>query len=178
ERLRARLDRQQQASGAQARALHAVVGLRGGLLLLAVGVAVGGVVGGGIVLVVVEVPARDVVRVAVAVVVDGEHGVAIGAVLLIAGVEAQLAEAAGGAIVAGEGGDHVLGVDQAVAVEVADAAVLLVVGGVEDPIAVRVVAARIRAGAAVAQRWRQLAPVQVDLFRQLLGVAVVPVDAA
>ena len=178
ERLRARLDRQQQAPGAQARALHAVVGLRGGLLLLAVGVAVGGVVGGGIVLVVVEVPARDVVRVAVAVVVDGEHGVAIGAVLLIAGVEAELAEAAGGPIVAGEGGDHVLGVDQTVAVEVADAAVLLVVGGVEDPIAVRVVGARIRARAAVAQRWRQLAPVQVDLFRQLLGVAVVPVDAA
>src|SRR5262249_8333101 len=157
-RLGTRLDREQQAAGAEAGALEAVVGLGGGLLLLIVGVAVAGVVGRGIVLVVVEVPARDVVRIAIAVVVDGEHGVAVGAVRAAGGVEAQLADAAGRVVIAREGGDHVLGIDHAVGVEIAHTAVGRVVGGVENAVAVGVVAAWVQTRTAVAQRWRQLAP--------------------
>ncbi len=70
ERLGARLDRQHTAARADPRLADPVVRLCGRLLHLAVGVVVGGVEGGRVVLVVVEVPAGDVVDVTVAVVVD------------------------------------------------------------------------------------------------------------
>src|SRR5581483_12060530 len=85
-----------------------------------------------------EVPARDVVRVAVAVVVDALR--AVGAD--VAAVGAALGDGSEGgveAVVAGEGGDHVLGVDDAVAVGVGDARVGRVIGGVEHAVVVDVV---------------------------------------
>ncbi len=104
----------------------------------------------GVVVVLVEVPARDVVDVAVA--------VGVGRV--------------------GEDGDQILRIDHAVAVRVADAAVLRVqpvgevVADVEDAVRVPVVAVR------GALRERQLGRVQVDLRREIAhGTRVPPLDA-
>ncbi len=135
----------------------AVVGLGGRVLGLAGAVAVLHLVE-GIVVVVDEVPAGDVVHVAVAVAV---HSVA-------------------------ERRDQVLGIEKPVAVAVADARVGGVVGDVEDAVVVEVVRIGVLegagqlglrvAGGVLGQR--QLAAVEPDLAAQVRhGARVVPLDA-
>ncbi len=113
---------------------RAVVGLGRRLLHLTVGVLVARVDRGRVVLVLVEVPAGDVVGVAVAVVVAA----------------------------VGEADDDVLAVDEPVPVDVLGVGVVL---RVEDAVVDR------------RRRLRQLARVEEDLVRELLGL-VLPVDAA
>ena len=114
QRLLTGADRQQQAPGADARAERLVVRLRGGDALLVVGVVVGRVGGRRVVLVVVEVPAGDVVGEAVAVVVPA----------------------------VGERDDQVLRIDHAVAVGVVHPGVAGVVGRRHRAVAVLVVGRR------------------------------------
>ena len=163
DRLVAHLHRQQPASGAHADAAEFVV--RGGdqRLLLAVGMVVDRVVGLGVVRVAMEVPSRDVIWVAVFVVVE-------------LAARRALSEQVVFDLAVAEGDDQVLRRDAAgLRVGPADAGIVHVVLDIEDAVAVEIVGA---VGVPFAILGiRQLSGVEVGLVAQIVGVRELPVDA-
>jgi hypothetical protein len=166
DRLVAHLHAHEAASRAHAGAAEFVVGLGSESLGLAVGVVIDGVVGLGVVGVAVEVPARDVVRIAVLVVVKAPvRRASCGPDFVVDDLAVP------------EGDDQVLGRDAAgLRIGAPDARILFILVDADHAVFVRVIAAERFAFGVLGIR--QLARVQIALFAQVLRVAELPVHAA
>jgi hypothetical protein len=126
---------------------------------------IGGVVRRRVVLVVVEVPARDVVREPVVVVVEPPVRRA-----------SRRSDPSVGDLAVPERDDQVLGIDQAIAVRVLHALIARVVIRVDHAVGDEVVGAVFVAARVLGPR--QLAGVDEHLVRQVADIRVVPVDPA